>query len=429
MHAEFPNRLGKMVKHSRASAMGKFFTRERFGQPQVLAGLLLLIFAGQCLWLLSRGASPLDVDSSQLFRVQEGIRQWQGEGIAGTPSPERLEAPSGPPPEIEENQGFDPQHSPLWYLLASAAFAGSPGRSIASVQHWIWLARLPYTVCGVLLGASLWYVARRLYGNAGGFIALSLYCFSPAILESSTLWLAQPDMPAIWGTFGATFTSIAVAHTLYAPREVVLWNWRRILLLGLCLALAVGCQFSLLLLLPISLALMCYVAPSRWRAALAIWAAASAVALVLLCAAYDFNLAVWWQGMHHVRWVDLSPQAFAMRSAYRSVWSELLKSGPTPVLAIPFAIVVYLLWSRARYFGNTVPLLLALLLLVLSIGGAHGGPRFELMALPFLFVFIAGITADLLETGSRKLVMAAVWGWLIGNALWNLVQLAGVRRG
>ncbi len=409
--------------------MANFFTRDRFGQPQVLAGLLLVVFAGQCLWLLTRGTSPLDVDSSQLFRVQEGIRQWQGDGIAGTPAPDRLEAASGPPAELEENQGYDPHHSPLWYLLASVALASSPGRPmIGSVQRWAWLARLPYTVCGLLLGASLWYVARRLYGNAGGFVALSLYCFSPPIIRSSTLWLAQPDMPAAWGTFAAVFTAIAVAHTLYAPREVVLWNWRRILLLGLSLALAVGCLFSLLVLFPISLALMWYVAPSRWRAALTIWVAASAVALTLLYAAYGFNREVCWQGIHHVRWVDISPHAFAMGPAYLSAGSELLKSGPTLILMLPIAIAVYVLWPRARYFGNTIPLVMALFLLGMGVGTPHAAAQFELLALPFLFVFVAGITADLLETNSRKLVMASLCGWLTGNAIWNLLQLAAVRR-
>ena len=410
--------------------MGKFFVRERFGQPQVLAGSLLLIFVGQCLWLLARGTSPLDVDSAQLFRVEEGVRQWQGNGIAGTPAPERLEAASGPPAEIEENQGYDPYHTPLWYLVASAAFARSPDPStIRSVRYWGWLARLPYIVCGLLLGASLWYVARRLYGNAGGFVALTLYCFSPAMIESSTLWLVPPDMPAAWGTFGAVFTSIAVAHTLYAPREVVLWNWRRILLLGLSLALAVGCQFSMLVLIPISLALMWYVAPSRRPAALAIWAAACGVAVALLFAAYGFDAEAAGKGIQHLRWLDLSARAFAMGPAYQAAWSKLLKGGPSIVLALPLAIAVYLLWPRARYFGNTAPLVLAVFFLTLSVGTAHARTGFELMALPFLFIFVAGITADLLETSYRKLVLASVWGWLAGNALWNLVQLAKVGHG
>src|SRR5262249_41148623 len=146
---------------------------------------------------------------------------------------------------------------PLCYLLSSLGLLYE-GQDATSIPHWGWLARLPSIIFGMLLGASLWYVSRRLYGNAGGYIALSLYCFSPAILQNSTLWFAQPEISAAWGTFGAIFTAIAVAHTLYAPREVVLWNWRRILLLGLSLVLAVGCQFSLVVLIPITLGFMLY---------------------------------------------------------------------------------------------------------------------------------------------------------------------------
>ena len=50
------------------------------------------------------------------------------------------------------------------------------------------------------------------------------------------------------------------------------------------------------------------------------------------------------------------------------------------------------------------------------------------MATLFLFVFVAGIAADLLETRRRDLVMACVWGLLVANALWNLAQLARVGR-
>ena len=98
--------------------------------------------------------------------------------------------------------------------------------------------------------------------------------------ESSALALCGlPSLKtgAAWGAFGAIFTAIAVAHTLYAPREVVLWNWRRIMLLGLSLALAVGSQFSLIVVVPVALAFMLYLAPTRRMAALAIWAVACGI--------------------------------------------------------------------------------------------------------------------------------------------------------
>jgi len=411
--------------------MGKFFTRERFGHPQFLAGCLLLVFLLQCFWLLFRGTAPLDVDASELFRVQEGLRQWRGGPVAGTPTPERLEASSLPAPKLEENYGFDPDHSPLWYLIASAPFAVSSGSStVSSVRYWSWLARLPYITIGLLLGASLWYVARRLYGNAGGYIALTLYCFSPIVLRSSTLWLTQPAIGEAWGTFGAIFTAIAVAHTLYAPREVVLWNWRRILLLGLSLAVAIGCYFPLLVLLPLTLAFMLYVASSRRLAALAIWSSAVIIALLLLFASYAFDVRTFWQGIRHAHFIEFSSQALRTRAGFQHVFFNLAQSGPALLIALPLTMAAYIAWRRARYFGNSAPLLVAVFFLMIASATPHGAETaFGLAAIPFLFVFVSGVIADLLETSQRGLVMASVWGLLSANILLNLTGLARVGRG
>lgn len=410
--------------------MGKFLTRERFGRPQGLAGFLLLAFLMQCGWLLARGTQPSEIDSSQLFRLVEGLQQWSGDSVAGTPSLERMEAGTPTPPEIDQNNGFDPHHSPLWYLLASLPLLRWTGTSEAgSFHYWGWLARAPYLVFGVLLGASLWYVARRLYGNAGGYIALALFCFSPAMLRSSTLYSAQPEMGAAWGAFGAIFTAIAVAHTLYAPREVVVWNWRRILLLGLSLALATGSQFSLIILLPTTLGFMLYLAPTRRRAAVTIWLAACAVAFLLLLACYLFRPSVFWQGMRHARFFAIPWQAFLAPANYLRILAQIGQSGPALLLAIPAALITYFAWRRPRYFGNTAPLMIAALFLLFALGTPHyPGFGFQLMAAPFLFVFVAGIAADLLETPQRDLVMACVWGLVVANALWNLAELARVGR-
>ena len=410
--------------------MGEFFTRERFGRPQVLAGFLLLAFMGQCFWLLLGHAQRMTVDSAQLFRVQEGLLQWRGESIAGTALTNRIEAGTFPPPEVEQNEGYDPDHSPLWYLLASAALLGWHPPDVNTPLYWGWLERLPYIVFGVLLGASVWYVARRLYGNAGGYIALTLYCFSPAILRSSTLWFAEPEMGAAWGTFGAIFTAIAVAHTLYAPREVVVWNWRRILLLGLSLALAVGCQFSLVVLAPVALGFMLYVAPTRRKAAIVIWVAACVVALLLLDAAYAFRWGWMWQGIRHARLFQITWQAFTTKWAYQKMLGQIGQAGPALLVTFPAALIVYFVWPRSRYFGNTAPLLVAVVFLVLGMGMPHySGSGFLLLMVPFLFVFVAGIAADLLESRQRAAVLACIWGLLVANALWNVMELARVGRG
>jgi hypothetical protein len=410
--------------------MGQFFSHERFGRPQYIAGILLLMFVAQCVFLIARGEAQLELRPAELFRGQEGLSQLQGESIAGVPSAARAEAGTTAPPEIESNEDYDPNHSPLWYLVAAAPLMGWEASSQANaLRLWTWLERAPYLIFGVLLGASLWYVSRRLYGNAGGYIALSLYCFSPAMIHSSTLWLLPPEMGAAWSSFGAVFTAIAVAHTLYAPREVVLWNWRRIFLLGLSLALAIGSQFSLIILLPLALAFMLYLAPTRRLAALAIWASACVFALALLVASYFFHLRIFWQSMRHAVFFSFTWKAFGMADAYRQILYHVGHSSPALLLAFPLTLIAFFVLRRARYFGNIAPLLVAVLFMILAFGSPHyPGLGFWLMAAPFLFVFVAGVSADLLETRQRALVQAFVWGLLIANALWNLAELAQVGR-
>jgi len=231
-------------------------------------------------------------------------------------------------------------------------------------------------------------------------------------------------MGAVWGAFGTVFTAIAVAHTLYAPREVVLWNWRRILLLGLSLVLAVGNQFSLAILALVILPLMFWVAPVRPRAVLVIWTTAIAVALVLLFAGYFFEPGLFWQGMLHARWIDFEPAAFGISVSYRNVAQTIFRNNPPLMLALPAALIAYLGWKRTRYFGNTAPLLIAALMLILALGAPNfPGEGFHLTMLVFLFVFVSGIFADLLETQQRLLVTASVCGLLTAAAIWNLLQL------
>jgi hypothetical protein len=410
--------------------MSKLFSPDRVGRPQVIAGSLLLLFVAQCAWLIGRGTRPLEVDTSELFRVQEGLAQWSGDAIAGIPSAAREETGMSVPPSLAQNQDYDPHHSPLWYLVGSAPLLSWSGSSPAGrLQYWGFLARVPYVIFGALLGASVWYVSRRLYGNRGGYIALGVYCFSPVIIRVSSVWFAPPEMSAVWGAFGAIFTAIAVAHTLYAPREVVLWNWRRILLLGLSLAVAVGSQFSLIVLLPLALGFMIYLAPMRIRAAFVICGAACGTGLVLLYGAYFFHPGAFWNGMRHAEFFNIRWPAFLMSRAYLQVLKELSQSSPAYWVMLAGALVWYAASSRSRYFGNTAPLLIAVLFLLLGAGSPHyPGLGFQLMSVPFLYVFVAGVAADALESGQRVMAEAVIWGLLVANGLWNLAVLAGVGR-
>src|SRR5215472_17261780 len=319
--------------------MRPYFTRERFGRSQYLAGLLLLAFLTQATWLVrAELRAPGLPDREETVRIGEGWKQWHGRGIAAAPLRERGENAIGDPLGAGDG-GFDSEHSPLLYLASAAPLLAWP-RDLTpdSAAYWRWLARLPFLACGVFLGASLWYVARRLRGNAGGFIALTLYCFSPSFIQASAAWHTEPEILAAWGAFGTVFTAIAVAHTLYAPREVVLWNWRRIVLLGISLAIAVGSQFSLVIVVPLALGLLLYVAPVRQRAGVVIWSAGCAVAFLLLLATYFFHLHALAASMRHAHFWEFVPQAFATFAIYTQAARQTVTACPALVIALPLTV-------------------------------------------------------------------------------------------
>lgn len=405
--------------------MSRFFTRERFGRPQFLAGGLLLFFLAQAGWLLRSDLRTSDAPSeAEQVRLAAGWRQIQGGVIAGAPYPD---APGTLPPDVSwDASGFDTEHSPLLPLVTAAPLLALPQRFLDAgfSPYWRWLVHIPFLACGVFLGASLWYVARRLCGNAGGFLALTLYCFSPAMIQASALWHADPDILAAWGSFGAIFTAIAVAHTLYAPREVILWNWRRIVLLGVALAIAIGSEFSMIIVAPAALALMLYVAPIRRGAVVIIWCAACCAAALLLYATYFFHAHAFFQGIRHASFWGATWRGFTIPGVYREGASQVLRGCPALVLVLPVAMATYIVWPRTRYFGNTAPGLVAFLFLCMGMAHPHlAGAGFLLASIPFFLIFVSGVVADLLETSYRPLVAACIGGLVGAYVLWNLIAL------
>jgi hypothetical protein len=378
------------------------------GIPQIVAGTLLAVFLAQCLWLAIH--SPMR--EMELAQIHRGQALLQGQGFSA-----------------------EAARSPVVPVLAAIPLIGSG----ITVEHasatpdvhffyphprsWRWRARLPFIAIGVLLGASLWYVARRLYGNAGGYIALTLYAFSPVIIMRAAA--IQPAIVAAWGAFGMVFTAIAVAHTLYAPREVVLWNWKRIGLLGLAIALAVGAHWALAGIALLALVFMLYLAPERRGAALAIAAATTIAGFVLLFAAYGFEAHAVSAALRGLRPADFAPQLLLRPSTYTFL-AEFFLQIPGVLAALAAALVTFALWKRPRFFGVTAPLLAFALTVVLGLTLPHlGGYDLLIASLPFAFVFIAGVFADLLETGHGGLVTGILGGLLLAHAVFSI---AGIMR-
>ena len=230
--------------------------------------------------------------------------------------------------------------------------------------------------------------------------------------------------------FRSIFTAIAVAHTLYAPREVILWNWRRIVLLAISLAIALGSQFSMVIVIPMALAFLLYLAPIRRPAALIIWTAACLLAVALLFATYFFHPHAFSQSLRHASFWGATWRSFTVRGVYIHVALEILRSCPPLAVLLPVAVITYILWRRTRYFGNTAPGLIALLFIALGMAHPHvAGAGFLLASVPFILIFVSGVLADLMETPASALVTASVWGLLAAYILWNLQALTQVPQG
>lgn len=371
--------------------MSAYFSRERFGSPQFIAGFILLLFLGQCLWFCAK--APLTPTESAY--VLQGKQEWHTRDIVMHAAP-----------------------SPITGIVAAVAVPAAPPDQQLP-DHWKWLCRVPFMIMGALFGASLWYVARRLYGNIAGYIALLLYAFSPmAVVNSSSV---QPAIIASWGAFGLIFTAIGLAHTLYAPREVVLWNWKRILLLAVALGLAAAAQISVVLLVPVALLFMWYLVPQRRGAAAVIMLAGCAIALLILLACYGFHMSLLLQALSTLGRVQA--QALGAGLTYWRLGAFFLRQ-PTSLLLLVIVLVVYAVWRRARFFGTTAPLIVFLLAigfgLLLPGQVSHG---FFFLALPFSYVFISGVMTDLLESKHSALPAGLVIGVLLGHALMSVIGL------
>ena len=127
------------------------------------------------------------------------------------------------------------------------------------LTHILLLLRLPFLLAGCLLGAGLWWVTRRLYGNLGGYTALALYCFSPAVLRACVS--PSPEILAALGVYGGVYTCIGVAHAMQGPRR----KWRpRMVLLTVVFGVAAAAHIAALPVVALlGMALMLWIAEGR----------------------------------------------------------------------------------------------------------------------------------------------------------------------
>jgi len=374
--------------------------RFRFNFPQRIAAALLAAFLLQGFWLISRQTltdsdyqyarcgretwekpSPLAGYYTSCGNIHDGVLAYR---LAGFPLTLNLLL----------ERGFDLFRSPENRVVQQQGSELSTWELRHQMTHILLLLRLPFLFAGCALGGCIWWVTRRLYGNLGGYTALALYCFSPAVLEACVS--PNPDVLAALGVYGGVYTCIGVAHSMQGPAR----KWRpRIVLLIVIFGVAAASHIAALPLAALlGLAAMLWIAEGRRSQTLPVVLIAVVGALIFVFACYGFSLdasGYVFRSSAGLLWFSTNPA--------RRFFSSLANGGVT--LATCAAVVLYLAARKSRYFGNTLPLLCSAVLFLLVMTGAPGTPW--LWALAFLLTFIGGVFADAYEGPRGKLALAA----------------------
>jgi hypothetical protein len=349
----------------------------RVGKPQVFAGLMLLAFFVQCLWV----ASTRKLSDLEYRYIAAGLK-------------------------VKSEKAVNP--SPLTGLVAAfpvritylARKIATPELSAALAVPWPWFLRLPFVIFGVWLGAALWWVARRLFDDDGGYVALALYCTSPAMITISSN--IGPEILLAWSSLGLIYTAIGVAHTLYAPPK----KWvPRIAILGLSIGFALATLWWSFMLVLLAFAYMLYLSPGCRRRAFTVLTSASVVGCIVWAVIF------WLTGSFGLGFKQLLEQKPTLEVLGNLAFSL---SGRTDGYVLVFlfiaALTAYGSWPRARYFGNTAPLITALAAVFLFSLVPSIRIWDATLGLSFVFIFVGGLAADFLETRYRRpiaLILAA----------------------
>ena len=240
-------------------------------------------------------------------------------------------------------------------LYSGGSLNGSTWEARHEVGYVKWLMHMPFCLFAVWLGGGLWWVARRLFGNEGGFLALALYVFCPAVIASAVR--PNNEVLAMWGLYGLVYTAMGVAHAMQGPRR----KWRpRIVLLTLSLGLTAAAHLLAAMVgFVASTVLMFYLAERRRSAVLLIVTWAAVGALLIEFAFFSFRLVPFtyvFTGGSGRFWFGLAGVLQFARN--QANWPLLV--------AALVALVMYVGFRRSRYFGNTVPLVMVVLIAFLQ---------------------------------------------------------------
>jgi hypothetical protein len=132
---------------------------------------------------------------------------------------------------------------------------------------------------------------------------------------------------------------------------------------------------------------------------------------------------VFGRSLMNADWLEVSSQQFSWNAVAPLLASFFLQNGVGLVLLLMVTLVTFVVWRRARFFGTAAPLLTGLLLVGLALRLHIAGFIFLFVALPFLILFMAGVSADLLQSRYALAANAVIVGVLIANAMIDIYSL------
>ena len=390
------------------------------GRAQRVAGLLLLMLLGECLWTI--GHEPLDANDYRYAHC--GREMWESPSVlqgyfttCGNLNGDGTFAYrlAGLPLTVQRMVLLSADHfrKPENRLYTGGALNGTTWESRHELGFVKYLLRLPFVLFALWLGGGLWWVAKRLFGAEGGAFALGLYVFCPAIVRYATR--PNNEILAMWGLYGLVYTAMGVAHALQGPRS----KWKpRIILLTVALGLTAAAHVLAAMVGFVAGGVFFFYLAERRRAYVPQMMTYAALgALVIVLASFSFRISAFLYVF----------SGGSGRFWFSTEWVRRFVSAPVNagiVVATLVAAVIYVTSRRSRYFGNTSALLMLLGLFPLYTTQVVSAPW--VWALPFLFTFVGGVFADVLESRQRKMYLVLTFGVVVTQAALCWVAIAGL---
>ncbi len=322
-----------------------------------------------------------------------------------------------------------------------------------NAERLLFWGRVPAVLLSVGLAGLVMLWAGRLWGTAGGLLALFLYAFDPTIAAHAQLVTTDVGV-----AFFATLFLFLLRRHLAAP------SWQRLLLSGGALGLALGAKFSALFLLPVVVLLLGGAAwmgregyPGRdqiggsgqiWtravidplsgeHASTRLLSAAGTIGLLTVVAAvvvwalYFFPADPWFylRGLQTVQ-QDHNPDhpVYLMGELKKGGWvyylliAWLVKTPLPSLLLLAAAIAGFFFGKRAHWLDEAFLVLPALaFFLGYSVTADNIGVRYLIPCFPFLFIFTARLApalGTLRRWGGVVLALLLLWSLAEFVVIW-----------